>query len=147
MHARFVSVGMFATLCVAPWCHAQVSTVDVLKRTLAAVGKIEQNGGQVLFIQIDNVHKDYTKSQTYELGSGATYTIAAIGDDDRIDDIDLKVLDANGLTVAEDQDAQNIAVVALAPRRSQRFSLKVNPYAMKRGANDGFYALIVARNR
>ncbi len=133
----------FLLLCTGLF--SQVSMLNVLKRAVAAVVLEEDKGNQVMFLQIDNVKEGYVSSQTYSLKAYQDYTIYAIGDSDRIADIDMEVFDDNGNSVGEDDDASNVAIVNLTPKWAASFKIKVKPYQMKSGAADGFYGIIVVR--
>ncbi len=124
---------------------AQVSTMNVLKRTAAAVALEEQRDEQVLFIQVDHVSRNNQRKQTYPLDGNARYRIYAIGDDDRITDIDLSVLNDRNLLVKRDNDAENIAIVDFAVQQAGNYTFQVNPYRMRSGARDGFFSLILVR--
>lgn len=122
---------------------AQVSAVNVLKRAAAAIEKVEADGAQVLFVQIDNLKKGQTSTQTYTLAPGHKYAAIAIGDDERIQDLDLIVLDDDDDEAGRDSDDKNVAVVQLKPRASTTYKFAVKGYKMNR--DDGFFALILCR--
>jgi len=82
-----------------------------MKAAAVCVAKEEAQGNQVLFVQIDVVRKGFTSSQTLTLGAGSKYRIYAIGDGNRIVDIDLSVDDADGNEVGKDNDFTNVAIV------------------------------------
>ncbi|MEK7728996.1 MAG: hypothetical protein AAB354_11325 [candidate division KSB1 bacterium] len=123
--------------------HAQVTTANVLTRVVAAVATIEKAKSQILFIQIDNLKNGSTDSQTYSLSAGSAYSVIAIGDEQRIQDLDLEVYDENNSKVGEDSDAQNVAKVTVRPRWSGTFTFAVSAYRMSH--QDGFYGIIVYR--
>src|SRR5262249_35509632 len=137
--------GAAGLLLAAGAAHAQISTLSVLKRGLACAAMEEGQSNQILLFQIDSLRRGFTKSQTYTLPGGADYRVYAIGDDDRIEDIDLEVFDAGGRLVAKDIDDSNVAIVNFRVTRTQKYEFKVNPYKMKDGAPDGFYSLVVVR--
>ena len=125
--------------------YALVSTVQVLKRVVIINAKIESEGYQVIFIQIDNIRKGIIDSQTYPLKSGNKYGIIVVGDEDRIQDIDLKVYDQNGNLVGKDNDSENIAMVKVSPHKSQKYKISVSAYKMDH--TDGFYGVIIYREK
>lgn len=142
----FAALGMALIFGSGATASAQISINDVLTRTTRAIQREEQMENQILFVQIDNVAKDRTSTQTYTLPADATFRVYAIGDDDRIADIDLEVLDASGTVIGKDEDDQNVAIVALrSGTAARRVSIKVNPYAMKGGVNDGFFSILIVR--
>lgn len=120
-----------------------VSTQTVLLRVAEAIKTIEDLNKQVLFVQVDNISKGVTSSQTYQLSGGEEYVIAAIGDEDRITDIDLEVYDSNGYLVGKDTKTSNVAVVIVQASSTQTYKFKIKGYAMSQ--NDGFYGIIVSR--
>ena len=130
---------------------AQVSVDDVWGRTGQIVDLVEQQGKQILFVQIDNVSRSSSKSQTYTVNTGREYTIVAVGDNARIKDLDLKVYEISSsgyeYLLAKDEDEKNVAVVRVTPSRTGRLKIVVSPYAMVNNTvNDGFYSIVVARN-
>jgi hypothetical protein len=139
----WAAVGVALAVCQAG--RAQVTTLPVLKRTLTVVANEEAKSSQVLFVQVDHVERGFSKTQTYTLTAGSTYRVWAIGDDDRILDIDLEVLDKDGDRVVKDDDDRNEALVQFRVSKTQHFTLKVVPYKMKEGVKDGFYSLVVVR--
>lgn len=86
-----------------------VSTAEIFKRIVITVGKLESMESQILFAQLDNIKRNSVNTQTYTLQSGSSYTIVAIGDEERVQDIDLKVLDENNNVFGKDDDSENIA--------------------------------------
>ncbi|MBX9626916.1 MAG: hypothetical protein K2X82_24155 [Gemmataceae bacterium] len=143
---RLAAVAVAATgVVAAPASADPVTTLPVLKRALTIVAKEEGDDNQVLFMMVDAVKKGQTKSQTMTLDAGATYHVYAVGDDNRIKDIDLKVDDADGKEVGRDEDDTNLAIVELRVRKTQQFKFKVEPFRMRAGVGDGFFALIIVR--
>lgn len=122
---------------------AQVSAKNVLERAGAVVEKLEEQDAQVLFIQVDNISKEQIATQSYALEPGSTYAIVAVGDQDRIQDIDLAVADSDGDIVGKDNDESNLAIVKIKPRVKETFKIAVKGYKMTR--SDGFYAIIICR--
>lgn len=129
-----------------------VSTVNVLRNALDAVALGEQQGRQVLFIQIDHIAKGEVKSIPYPLRLGSEYLVVAVGDHNRILDIDLGVQVVGGPVIGADQSESNVAMVTIprvspvvAGRDVIRFDFSVQAYTVARNHNDGFYALIVYR--
>ncbi|MDO4571552.1 MAG: hypothetical protein Q4D38_14300 [Planctomycetia bacterium] len=122
---------------------AQVSCANVLANSIAVVSVLEDQGGQILNMNVATVDRGGTSSYTCTLQSGSTYVICAVGDDDRVQDLDLYVFDENGGKVAQDDDTTNIAVVNVTPRWTGTFRCEVRGYSMSR--SDAFYCVIVAR--
>ncbi len=123
--------------------NAQVSTQNVLKRVSAVVEKLEGQGAQILFIQVDAIKQEQLSTQTYALQGGSTYAVVAVGDEDRIQDIDLAVVDEEGDLAGKDTDDSNLAVVKFKSTASQTYKFGVKGYKMSK--KDGFFAIVVAR--
>lgn len=123
--------------------NAQVSTQNVLKRLSAVVEKLEGLGAQVLFIQVDAIKQEQLSTQTYALQGGSTYAVVAVGDEDRIQDIDLAVADEAGDLAGKDTDDSNLAVVKFKSSETQTYKFGVKGYKMNK--KDGFFAIVVAR--
>jgi len=124
---------------------AQISALEVMKAAAVCVAKEEAQGNQVLFVQIDVVSKGFTRSQTLTLRAGSKYRIYAIGDGNRIVDIDLSVDDADGNEVGKDNDFTNVAIVEVRVAKTQQYTLKAHPFRLKDGIKDGFFAFIIVR--
>jgi len=124
---------------------AQVSALEVMKAAAVCVALEEARGNQVLLVQIDVATKGFTRSQTLTLQAGSKYRIYAIGDGNRIVDIDLSVDDADGNEVGKDNDFTNVAIVEVRVAKTQQYTLKAHPYKLKDGIKDGFFAFIIVR--
>ena len=124
---------------------AQVSALEVMKAAAVCVAKEEAQGNQVLLVQIDVATKGFTRSQTLTLQAGSKYRIYAIGDGNRIVDIDLSVDDADGNEVGKDNDFTNVAIVEVRVAKTQQYTLKAHPFRLKDGIKDGFFAFIIVR--
>ena len=143
----FWAFGAVLPMVLAGEARAQVSMLDVSKRTFSAVAHEEEKGNQVLFMQINSVAKETVNFQTYHLDGGSTYKVYAIGDDNRILDIDLEVLDEEGKRLGMDDDDQNVAIVRFNNPRSQKVTFRAWPSKLAKGVNDGFFGLVVLRLR
>lgn len=124
---------------------AIVSTADVLKRLVSLAALLEGKDYQLLMAQVDFVTRNGSSSMTYELAKGETYRIVAIGDDERVFDIDLRALDENDRLVGNDDDETNIAEVSITPKWTGKFRFEVSAHRMAKSINDAFYALVIAR--
>jgi hypothetical protein len=124
---------------------AQVSALEVMKAAAVCVALEAARGNQVLLVQIDVATKGFTRSQTLTLQAGSKYRIYAIGDGNRIVDIDLSVDDADGNEVGKDNDFTNVAIVEVRVAKTQQYTLKAHPFRLKDGIKDGFFAFIVVR--
>lgn len=123
--------------------HAQGSCAEVLKRAVVMIAKLEEEDAQIQTITIDSIASDQTCSNTMQLERGEKYMIVGIGDDVRIQDLDLYVYDENDNEVGRDNDNTNVAVVTVSPRWTGRFKFKVDGYEMSH--KKAFYALIIAK--
>lgn len=133
-----VAIALFTTA-----ANAQVSVTGVMKRALAAIEKLEGEEAQILFVQVDNISKGQLSTQTYTLDKGSRYAVIALGDEERIQDIDLVVVDEDGEVAGKDSDDKNVAVVQLQPKKKQVFKLAVKGYKMSR--DDGFFGIVICR--
>ncbi|MCA1964401.1 MAG: hypothetical protein LDL31_10690 [Prosthecobacter sp.] len=124
---------------------AIVGTQEILKRLLAAIMTVEKLNYQVLLTQTDSVRHDTPSTMTYTLTAGSFYKVIALGDNDRVADIDLKVYDENDNLVGSDDDDTNVAEVNVSPKWTGKFKFVVDAYKMNSGYNDAFYGLVVAR--
>lgn len=140
-----ISLALALTLIVlgAIETKAQISVSNVMDRAKTVVDKLEDEGYQVLYMKIDNIKKDAIALDSYPLTAGNKYAIIAIGDADRIQDIDLAVLDGNSELAGKDNDDSNLAIVKVNPSKSQTYKIGVKGYQMSK--NDGFYAIIICR--
>ncbi len=140
-------VVMAGVFCVGMICcgnaHAQGSCGEVLKRAIVMIASLEGEDAQIQTVTIDDIASDQTCSNTMELERGEKYMIIGIGDDVRIQDLDLYVYDGNGNEVGRDNDNTNVAVVTVSPRWTGQFSFKVDGYEMSH--KKAFYALIIAK--
>ena len=122
-----------------------VSSYGTVELVQKVVSVEEDQDNQSLFVQVDNATRGGAKTQTYALNTGETYRIYAVGDQQRIRDIDLAVYSPSGSYIIEDSDSSNIALVQFAARSTGYYTLKITPYSMTSGIRDGFYGLVVVR--
>lgn len=81
-------------------------------------------------------------NQGFKLTKGQKYGFVAVGDDNA-NDIDLQLLDRNGKVLAEDNDADESAVINFSPRQSGIYYLRVIMYGCQ--AEECKYAVGVYR--
>jgi hypothetical protein len=141
---RFLLLSLFF---ITTWtaAQAQVSVMPVVERCSTVIAELEKQDAQILLFQIDHVSKGGTSSQTYTLRGGNDYFIIAIGDEERIADVDLCVYDSDGDKVKCDADDKNIAIVDFTSKIEQKYKFVVSAYKMNEDYTDGFFGLIVAR--
>ena len=141
-----IALALFMLMVCSTSAFGIVSTAEVFKRLLLTAGNLESMGSQILFAQVDNISKGSVDTQTYTLKTGSSYSIVVIGDDERVQDIDLTVLDENSNVIGKDNDSENVAIVQVSPRWTGLFKIRVSAYKMKSFYSDAFYSIIIARN-
>lgn len=139
--AKFATV--IAALLIGSSAFAIVSTSAIMKRVTGVVSALEDKDEQVIFVQMDSIEKDQKSTQTYTLEGDSTYKVVVVGDEKRVTDIDLRVLDENDNEIGEDSDEQNIAMVRVTPKWSGKFKIQV--WAAEMQASDAFYGIVIAR--
>ncbi|MBQ4143808.1 MAG: hypothetical protein IJD43_10065 [Thermoguttaceae bacterium] len=146
MKAKFLSVcfaAMFVFMAGVNFCQAQVSSVPILKNSVVVAMALEEKGAQLLHMNISDLEKGGASTYTARLASGSSYVVVAVGDDERVQDLDLQVYDENDNLVEEDNDSKNIAVAQVAPKWTGEFKCKVSGYRMSH--DDAFYAILIFR--
>ncbi|MFQ5664348.1 MAG: hypothetical protein ACE5HL_11000 [Terriglobia bacterium] len=122
-----------------------VSVKEILRRLVTLIGRLEK-----LNYQVEDIHLAVVTRRSYkyrqELHAGHAYMIVGLGDD-RIRDLDISLYDESNYRVARDNDAQNIAVARVTPRRTERFITKVDAYEFNPGYTDGFFVIVTSRKR
>ena len=137
--AKFATA--IAALLIGSSAFAIVSTSAIMKRVNGVVSALEDKDEQVIFVQMDSIEKDQKSTQTYTLEGDSTFVV--VGDEKRVTDIDLRVLDENDNEIGEDSDEQNIAMVRVTPKWSGKFKIQV--WAAEMQASDAFYGIVIAR--
>ena len=97
---------------------------DQLKRAYRAA---EESGFSVRNYILGKLDDDETDTWTIHLNGGNQYAIVGACDGD-CQDIDLQILNASGDEVASDYSEDDLPTVAISPRSSGRYSIKVNMY-------------------
>jgi len=120
-----------------------VSVDGIMGRLLETIEFTENNDWQVIFLQVDNLVQKQVSRQTYTLEADSGYVLVALGDGNRITDIDLQVYDDSGKLLGEDKDDSNVALVEMETKQQTKVTLSVSAWSME--ANDGFFALLIAR--
>lgn len=121
--------------------NAQVSCINVLRRTVEQIDNAEEKGWQVLHMNMSTIDRGSTSSYATELKAGVRYAVIAVGDGDRVQDLDLYVLDEDGDQVGKDDDSSNLAIVYVRPRYTGKFRCVVKGYSMSRA--DAFFSIII----
>jgi len=128
---------------------AVVSTRPIIKRLFAMVSKLEEEEeAQVLSVQVDTMVKGQPSAHTHALSAGSTYKIIAVGDQERVNVIQLRILDEDDNEVAKNEEnpndeANNVAFVDFEPDQSGKYKLQVVGKSMR--TKDAFYGIIVSR--
>ena len=121
-----------------------VSVKPVLRQVVPVVGLLERCGSQVLAVYMDCVARDGEKTFECELPSSPAYRCVALGDEERIQDIDVRVYDPLGNWVGEDRDETNVAAVEFRAELDGKYQFQVTPYEIYH--DDGFCGLIISRD-
>ncbi len=136
----------FAAFCSISVAFAfPVPTAKLLERVIQVVEIMESSNNQVLMMKMDHLTRTQYATIAYEFTAGNTYNIVALGDENRISDIDLIVMNSNGTVLSKDTDLTNVAVASITPTTSGTYYFKVSPYSFKGSVNDGFFGLIISR--
>jgi hypothetical protein len=100
-----------------------------LRGQLAAAEEIYRSEGyrQVMGPEMDGLGQGAEESYSLTLRSGWTYQILGVCDND-CSDLDLKIIDENGNTIAEDELADDAPIVEVTPKWTGKFTLEVNMY-------------------
>lgn len=125
--------------------YAQISVQDLLSSINDSAKRIEEDGGQILLINIDNIDFKQEKTTYYTLKAESKYGIMAIGDNERISNIDLSVSDDKAYPVGVDNSVLNTAIVKVQPKHEGIFVIHVKASAMVGKIKDGFFGLIIFR--
>jgi len=120
-----------------------VSVDGIMGRLMETIAFTENNDWQIVFLQVDNLVQNQVSRQTYTLQADSGYVLVALGDGNRITDIDLQVYDDSGKLLGEDKDDSNAAIVEVETKQQTKVTLSVSAWSME--ANDGFFALLIAR--
>ncbi len=134
---------VIAGLLIGTSAFAIVPMTAIMNRVTGIVSALEDKDEQIIFVQMDSIEKDQKSTQTYTLQEDSTYKIVVVGDEKRVTDIDLRVLDENDNEIGEDSDEQNIAMVRITPKWTGKFKIQVWAAEMK--AKDAFYGIVIAR--
>ena len=134
---------VIASLLIGSSAFAIVPMTAIMNRVTGIVSALEDKDEQIIFVQMDSIEKDQKSTQTYTLQEDSTYKIVVVGDEKRVTDIDLRVLDENDNEIGEDSDEQNIAMVRITPKWTGKFKIQV--WAAEMQAKDAFYGIVIAR--
>jgi len=139
-----VILSIFLGAAVAPM-YAQISCLNLLTTLQDSATNIEESGGQILFMQIDNIELKEEKSIVYKLKAGAKYGIIAVGDNERITNIDLSIADDKAYKVGEDKKTANFARIKVQPKYDGLFVIHVIASNTIEKSKDGFFGLLIVR--
>ncbi|HPE69980.1 MAG TPA: hypothetical protein PLF96_11705 [Thermotogota bacterium] len=140
---RFRFLVLLGLVCLGMVGLGVVSVDGIMGRLMETIAFTENNDWQIVFLQVDNLVQNQVSRQTYTLQADSGYVLVALGDGNRITDIDLQVYDDSGKLLGEDKDDSNAAIVEVETKQQTKVTLSVSAWSME--ANDGFFALLIAR--
>ncbi|HRW93588.1 MAG TPA: hypothetical protein P5560_11615 [Thermotogota bacterium] len=140
---RFRFLVLLGLVCLGMVGLGVVSVDGIMGRLMETIAFTENNDWQIVFLQVDNLVQNQVSRQTYTLEADSGYVLVALGDGNRITDIDLQVYDDSGKLLGEDKDDSNAAIVEVETKQQTKVTLSVSAWSME--ANDGFFALLIAR--
>jgi len=140
---RFRFLVLLGLVCLGMVGLGVVSVDGIMGRLMETIAFTENNDWQIVFLQVDNLVQNQVTRQTYTLQADSGYVLVALGDGNRITDIDLQVYDDSGKLLGEDKDDSNAAIVEVETKQQTKVTLSVSAWSME--ANDGFFALLIAR--
>ncbi|MCB9742321.1 MAG: hypothetical protein H6741_25770 [Alphaproteobacteria bacterium] len=121
---------------------AVVSVGNVLLRMAEAILIMEENGVQVEEVTIDALSTSkQAHSITAPLEAGHDIWIVGVGDEDRIVNLDLIVLDAQGQELVRDQLDDNTPVLNFTPSYPGTYTIVAMATEMAEGVEDGFFGV------
>ena len=124
---------------------AIVSPKGIFLKTSALIEKVEEDGSQVIFGKIDHIEKDASNTLSLNLRKGNKYMVFALGDDERVTDVDLTVKDESDYIIGTDEDEKNLALVKISPKWDGKFFLTVTAAQMAEEVNDAFFSVLIVR--
>ena len=140
---RFRFLVLLGLVCLGMVGLGVVSVDGIMGRLMETIAFTENNDWQIVFLQVDNLVQNQVTRQTYTLQADSGYVLVALGDGNRITDIDLQVYDDSGKLLGEEKDDSNAAIVEVETKQQTKVTLSVSAWSME--AHDGFFALLIAR--
>ncbi len=122
-----------------------VPVSSVVGNLAQVLDSLEESGAQHLYSHIAAVSRGGSYSTTYVLEARETFVICAVGDGDRVQDVDVTVEDENGNVVGKDDDESNLGVVKVTPKWTGRFTIRVTAASLRSGVSDAFHGVVIAR--
>ena len=122
---------------------------DLLVKMATLSAKIVELGYTVAHIEVDRLQKGQIYSSTRTFYGGNNYRIVGIGGRG-ISDLDMKLVDSAGTTVAKDTEADNVPVVDVTPKAEGSYIVKVAASAMEKGFDpdsEYYFCWIIAFKR
>ena len=120
---------------------------SVMRTARERINTIQEDGGTVERAEFDMVRSE--KSTIKQLDSRYTYSIYAIGDATRMDDMDMKIYRRSGSSweeVDSDLSVGTDCYLNVDPNYTEDYKITVNVYRFKDGFSVAYYGLIIARD-
>jgi hypothetical protein len=112
---------------------------DLLVKMAAISAKLADGGYTIAHIEVDRLQKGQIYSASRTLYGGNSYKIVGVGGKG-IGDLDMKLTDEDGATIAKDTETDNVPIVDASPKREGTYTVKVVASAMEKGFDpDGEY--------
>lgn len=105
---------------------------DLLVKMAAICAKVTEAGYTVAHVEVDRLVKGKVYAASRTLYAGNNYKIVGIGGKG-IADLDMKLEDEDGATVAKDTETDNVPIVDVTPKAEGSFTVKVAASAMEKG--------------
>jgi hypothetical protein len=122
---------------------------DLLVKMAAISAKLMETGYTVVHIEVDRLQKGQIYSASRTLHGGNSYKIVGLGGKG-IGDLDMKLVDSDGDTVAKDTEADNVPIVDIAPKTEGSYTVKVAAAAIEKGfdpESEYYFCWVIAFKR
>jgi hypothetical protein len=119
---------------------------DLMSKLAEKTVKIFELGYTVAHVEVDRLQKGQVYSASRNLYGGNGYIVVGIGGRG-IGDLDMKLEDAGGTTIAKDTEADNVPIVQVTPKTTGNYTVKVAAAAIERGfdpENEYYFCWIIA---
>ena len=143
-----IVVALFAVAMFAMAIPAQTQRAgninSVMRTAREQINMITDDGGTIDRVEFDMVRQ--SKSCIRQLDSRYTYGIIAIGDEARMEDLDMKISRRSGGSweeVDSDLTVGTTARLTVDPSYTEDYKIEVSVYRFKEGYSVGYYGLII----
>jgi hypothetical protein len=119
---------------------------DLMVKVVAISAKVFELGYTVAHIEIDRIQKGEIYAANRVLYGSNNYRIIGAGGKG-IADLDMKLTDESGTTIAKDTEADNVPIVEVNPKTQATYTIKVAPAALEKGFDEEssyYFCIIVA---